>query len=108
MVPETKKIRSRTQDHEAKDKTPRPQPRDVSLCSGKSYKRVFGKDGHPGIYHCKGVVVDGLNSYIGGGNLTDSSHVNGELWVCLAGAQAAKETAAQIGSEANWVEPLRQ
>ena len=78
----------------------------VSLCSGKSYRRVFGKDGRPGIYHCKGVVVDGVTSYVGWGNLTDCSEVNGEMWTRITGAQVAKDTEAMIWSEANWVELL--
>lgn len=78
----------------------------IWLCTGKPYKATFGVAGHPGVYHCKGIVVDGAISYIGGGNLTDGSEVNGELWVRAIGAEAARGTEATIWSEASEAVPF--
>ena len=76
----------------------------VYLANGKSYKRVFGVEGRPGNYHCKFLVVDGVVSYVGGGNHTNNSLVNGELALRVAGGAVATEVYNQAWAEAQRVE----
>ena len=65
---------------------------------------MYGTDGHTGIFHVKGAVIDGVTSYVGGANLTYGSQVNGEMSVRLIGSDAAKEVEANIWSEAEGLE----
>ena len=61
---------------------------------------VFKREGYPGVYHCKAVVVDGAVALVGGANCTNNSQVNGELVAKLTGAQPARDSVAVCWSEA--------
>ena len=71
---------------------------------GRSYKRVFGVEGRPGVYHAKVLVVDGVVAFVGSPNLTNGSLVNGELSLKVAGAAVATEVYTQAWAEAQRVE----
>jgi len=76
----------------------------VYLASGRSYKRVFGVEGRPGVYHAKVVVVDGVVAFVGSANQTNNSLVNGEISLRVSGASAATEVYNQAWAEAQRVE----
>jgi phosphatidylserine/phosphatidylglycerophosphate/cardiolipin synthase-like enzyme len=79
----------------------------VYLASGKPYKQVFGREGRPGVYHVKAVVVDGAVSLTGSSNSTNSSQVNGEMVVKVTGsAEAAADAYAVAWAEAQKVGSL--
>ena len=76
----------------------------VYLGSGKSYKRVFRTEGRPGNYHVKTLVVDGVVSFVGSGNHSNNSQVNGELALQITGAAVATEVYNKAWAEAQRVE----
>ena len=76
----------------------------VYLANGKSYKSVFGRDGQPGNYHAKVLVVDGLVAFVGSANATNNSCVNGELALKVTGKVVAKGVYDKAWSEALRVE----
>lgn len=76
----------------------------VYLGSGKSYKRVFGREGHPGNYHAKVLVVDSVVAFVGSPNMTNNSLVNGEVAVRLGGGAVAKDVYKQAWAEAQRVD----
>ena len=76
----------------------------VYLASGRSYRVVFGRDGQPGNYHAKALVVDGLVAFVGSANATDNSCVNGELALKVSGKAVSKEVYDKAWKEALRVE----
>ena len=83
------------------------QGREGYLCSGKSYKSVFGVAGQPGNYHAKVLVVDGEVAFAGSSNPTANSLVNGEVVLKVAGsATVATKVVKTAWAEAKLVEAL--
>ena len=79
----------------------------VYLCSGKSYKSVFGVACQPGNYHAKVLVVDGEVAFAGSSNPTANSLVNGEVVLKVAGsATVATKVVKTAWAEAKRVEAL--
>jgi phosphatidylserine/phosphatidylglycerophosphate/cardiolipin synthase-like enzyme len=76
----------------------------VYLASGKTYRAVFGRDGQPGNYHVKALVVDGFVAFVGSPNATNNSCVNGELAFKVSGKAVAKDTYDTAWAEAMRVE----
>ena len=76
----------------------------VYLASGRTYRAVFGRDGQPGNYHVKALVVDGFVAFVGSPNATNNSCVNGELAFKVSGKAVAKDTYDTAWAEAMRVE----
>ena len=76
----------------------------IYLASGRSYRAVFGRDGQPGNYHVKALVVDGSVSFVGSPNASNNSCVNGELAYKVSGKAVAKDTYDMAWAEAMRVE----
>ena len=76
------------------------------LASGKSYKRVFGREGIAGVYHVKVLLVDEAVAFNGSPNATNSSQVNGELVWKVTDARVAADTCKEAWAEAVGVGPL--
>ena len=76
----------------------------VYLASGRSYRVVFGRDGQPGNYHAKVLVVDSLVAFVGSANATNNSCVNGELALKVSGKVVAKDVYDKAWTEALRVE----
>ena len=63
-----------------------------------------GRDGQPGNYHVKALVVDGFVAFVGSPNATNNSCVNGELAFKVSGKAVAKDTYDTAWAEAMRVE----
>ena len=76
----------------------------VYLANGRSYKVVFGRDGQPGNYHAKVLVVDSFVAFVGSPNATNNSCVNGEIALKVSGSVVAKDVYDKAWTEAQRVE----